>query len=282
MKNVGGVTFSYHNLAFSLSYPGLFYGILVNLTKVLDADACKVVVSEQNTLPHGLLGYAPVFARKAGSVDAYNFIKVSYTVTEIDLLPPPFQTACRYYSESDELRALCMDKCIINATQTQFGKVPFTSLLEERTSLKPVNNIDVSNDKFSKRLDELEQLCEKNCAQPACETEHYSTSVQLEEDSELDFFTILVQAPTLPTMNVTSGQKVQLSDFLIYVSSCVGTWFGASAITFSPLALRHLLARQGKSCRCLFCHKRRRRLCSQIISMRNIITTFSPTQGRTL
>lgn len=277
MKLSINTTFTYHNLAFSLAYPGLFYGILINTSKIHGADSCKIAVHEKNTPPYGLLGYAPVFTRKANDVEAYNFIKVGYTVTEIDLMPPPFDTGCRWYSKSDFLRSYCVDMCLNNSTLVHFGKVPFTSLQSKPTPLKHVNNVDVMNTTTSQLLDKLEHACDDECFQPACETEHYSTRLQKEEKSELDFFTILLQAPTLPNINVTSYQKVLLSDFLIYVTSCVGTWFGASALTFSPMSLRHLAVRQQKRCHCLFCHRNRQRLCRQILRMRIFIRTFSPT-----
>lgn len=210
----------------------------------------------------------------ADDVEAYNYIKVSYTITEIDLLPPPFETACRTYAEFDSLRSLCLDNCIVNLTMAQWRKVPFTSLEQKPIPVKHVNNIDILNTASSKLLDQIEHLCNKKCAQPACETEHYTTDLQKEERSEFDFFTILIQAPTLPTLNVTSGQKVQMSDFLIYVTSCVGTWFGASALTFSPLALRQLLSQRRQTCDCKFCTKRGQKLWHKIVSMRNFVATF--------
>jgi hypothetical protein len=246
---------------------------MLNMTKISSADACKVVVHEQDTPPHGLLGYAPVFARRADE-NAYNLIKIDYTITEIDLLPPPFETNCRSYNESDNLRSLCIDECLNMRYVKNFHKVPFTTLQMEPVPLKHINNNDVINSTFAKLMDRVDHICDRSCSQPACETEHYSTYLQKEEESELDFFAILLQAPTLPNINVTSGQKVQLSDFMIYVTSCIGTWFGASALTFSPLKLRHVLGHEVRNCGCRFCYRINRRINRQIVRIKTLSGIF--------
>lgn len=279
IKNGNSSTYSYHNLAFSLAHPGLFYGVLLNPKKIVGADVCKVVIHEKETLPFGVMGYAPIFTRKVDNIEVYNFVKVGYSITEIDLLPPPFQTQCRWYSEYDNLRSLCIDDCLTRLTLETFGKVPFTSIQGEGINLKHVSNIDVLNETSSKLLDELDTRCNNNCSQPVCETEHYTTYLQKEETSEMeDFFTIMLQAPTLPTMNVTSGQKVPFADFLIYVTSCFGTWFAVSALTLSPRALAQLLSRRrpDRLCFCRFCHKNMHRLHREIRRIRRNRNSFRP------
>lgn len=247
--------YSYENQAYALSFPGLFYGIFLNLTQMEGADSIKTVIHEKDTLPYESMGYAPVFGRFINNDQKYNMIKAAYQVTEIDLLGPPFETNCRTYKEFDSLQSLCVQKCLDNLTRKEFGEVSFSAIQDTGVPLKHISNKDVSDRKVSAKLHEIDTRCFTICDQPACETEHYSTFLQIEEESDMEFFAVVVQAPTLPAINVTSGQKMTLSDFLVYITSTCGTWFGISALSFSPLTLKSHLRKREKKCICLFCRK---------------------------
>jgi hypothetical protein len=230
--------YSYQNLAFPPSYPSMFYGIMINKSMVEGADMCKVVVNNADSLPVNAIAYAPSFFRRVNKTSKYNFISAGYTITQVRKLPPPYNTRCRSYSKFGYEKKGCLNSCLKNKTLKEFNKIPFNIIEEEELDLKHMSVFDLDNETIAESLDQFEKECEDLCSQQQCLREYYSTSLLKEENGESNFFSINVYSPMKPIISVQTKAVFSIEDFLIYVATIFGIWFGVSIFSLNPSKMK--------------------------------------------
>jgi len=233
------VFYKYQNLVFPKTYPALFFAIMVNKEKMEGADMCKVIVHNSNRLPVNTIAYAPNFFRRVSGEDKYNHIGVGYSITRIRKLPPPYNTKCRFYHEFEWERRRCLTVCIQNMTVKVFNKIPFFVLEENNLDIKHISPIDIENDTFIAHLEKMEADCYSKCRQEQCLREYYATSLQKHESGEFDFFSILVNAPQSPIVEVTNREVWTIEDFFVYASTIISIWFGVSILSLNPSNIKN-------------------------------------------
>jgi hypothetical protein len=245
--------FAYQNLANSPNYQGLFYAILIDLDLLKKADLCKVVVHAYESWPNDAIATAPYFFRFSDGVQRYNLIRAIYSTIEIIRMPSPYDTHCIKYPKGG--RKGCENKCVLNGTIEMFNKVPFTTIEMYPRDIGHIGRTIIANKNNSMALDALERRCEQKCYQEECDSLFFSTSILKEERGDYDLFSVLVQAPITPRIKVALIPLSQLTDFLVMVTSCIGTWFGISAMSFNPGPIigQRQKSRQNKDWDCRSC-----------------------------
>ena len=236
--------FEYQNLAFTLSYPGLIYGIMMNYSSVYGADLCKVVLNNADSLPVNSIGYAPTFNRGVKLAPKYNLINVGYSITQLRRLPPPYNTDCRDYFDTQGEKKPCIDACLLKETLRVFDKVPFSFIKSNPENKKHISVDDLRNGTFSNLLTQMEMNCSSQCSQEQCLREFYSTTLFKEESGEFEYFQIMVSAPKSPIIKVITKPSWSIEEFLIYISTIFGIWFGVSVVSLNPLKLKKWLKKQ--------------------------------------
>jgi hypothetical protein len=235
--------FQYRKIAFSLTHAGLFYGLFINQSKIPQADQCKVIVHESAIYPVDSAAYAPYFYRRENGSSKYDLVKVDYSVTEIDTLYPPYDTNCAKYTEFEEMQKNCVNYCLKKRTLKRFNKVPFTAPEDTPVNYKHIHGADLDNKTFSADLKKIEQVCDSKCSRPACEVEFSSTRIQKEERGRQEAFTIIVGAPGSPGITVKSVEAMALRQFVLFICSTFGTWFGISLLSYDPNRLQRVWER---------------------------------------
>lgn len=240
--------YHYQNLAHPLSYPGVFYGVFLNATLLIGADVCKVCISSKDDSPLNSVPYAPYFNRRLKERDKYNMVGAAFHRTSLHSLPPPYKTRCRTYEEFHNDKRRCFNDCLKYHGIKELGKVPFSVVVSESRNLRHICSEDLENETIVSEIHRVERFCSSECKEPGCIKKFFKTVLQIEERGEhSEVFTILVQTPRSPFIRITHIPKLDLTEYLVYISSCFGTWFGLSIISLNPAKLQsHWLKRRAQ------------------------------------
>ena len=106
------------------------------------------------------------------------------------------------------------------------------------SSLKLVSGQMLDNVTISRQMNDWQVECHQNCPTYPCSVSYCLTSGYLGARST--FFSrsnVRVETSTHPTSFVTSYPQVPLLDFIIYVLSSLGTWFGLVIVSCNPMNL---------------------------------------------
>jgi hypothetical protein len=272
-----GEKYPYQNIAFSLRFPGLFYGLVLSKDSMQGANFCKVVVHGKTSLPYDSLAFSPTFYRVAQGEPKYNSVKVVYSFLETQLLPAPYTTNCRvYHSErasGNGGRKSCINHCVKNAVKELTGKFPFNTIENDTVAVEIVTDVDLDNYTFAKQLTTVEDECYSHCKQSACEDRFYLSVIQKEEKSEEDHLTIEVNAPNTPLFSVKNRELISVAGFFVYISTCFGTWFGLSFLSLNPKTLAEEFKQLGKKKDCEYCTPVKKFLEREILLLKTRVIT---------
>ena len=269
--------FNYQQIAFSLRYPGLFYGLFLNSDSIEGANFLKIIVHRNRSYPHDSMAFSPTFYRIAHEEPKYNNAKVVYTFLTTFLLPPPYQTDCRDYLNAGGGRKPCINNCIQKHVQNLTGKYFFGRVSDEPLSKQILSEHDLYNETFENTLDKLEDECiDKTCRQQACYDRYYLTTVQKEDSSETNKFTLELNAPNVALTTVRHRPMMGYSELFVYIASSITTWFSVSFISLSPRTVYTViktLFKRGKKTDCKYCLPVKKYLQQEVSLLRTRVLT---------
>lgn len=231
-----------------------------------------------------------VFARKSSTHLTFRY---TYAMSVSKLAPPPYDTSCFDYTKHGFTSKFnCINKCEKDII-TKHGFLHDRGLVLDR---KHFENSTLQVLPFHKNADHLSDqqlmqflkgngfdnesqrlyfpklkvaanaqlLCRKSCSRPDCFTEMLSPSLVIRnehgsrQDGENETsMNIALYQPSQPVLLVESKAKNYFIDFVVYLSSCLGFWFG-----FCPLYLANRINQKLKAIQ-----KRRRINDQQFVSM---------------
>lgn len=235
-------TYEFRNIAFSLAFPGVFYGILLqNNGSFGKAEYCRAVIHSTHGLPTDSLSLSPGFYRKwdhEKKQAKYNNFQVSYYQLFKKLMRYPFQTNCRDYdSEGLSNQNDCVNSCMNVSTVKIFNKIPFSIFQAHPIPLQHINTGDLENDTFADLLMKVEDDCFGQCQQLDCDDSYTLSQILKEEKANGgEGLSFMVNAPRQPSFTVSHRPLMPVTDYLVYVLSCFGTWFGLSVLSLNPFS----------------------------------------------
>ena len=148
-----------------------------------------------------------------------------------------------YCQEGGENFFQCIYDCYENVTLKNIGRLPYTSFYDEPMDKKLISHSMLGNLTLSKLLQQWFENCEKSCVTRLCSYSycstvgHSDTPVNI-DDSKLGS-TIRVESPSSPDTNTTYIPFLPSLDFVIYILSTLGTWFGLVIISCNPVNFIH-------------------------------------------
>lgn len=161
-----------------------------------------------------------------------------YIVTQQEFffhfLPPPHNDGC---NPRVEIRSSCLFRCS-NEILKAINRTSFSHVRNDSTlNLKPVSYKDIKDPKMAKVVNDSMVKCEEKCQTFSCHFSLSRTSVSHSILKRLTReFSIEVITPSEPTVDIISTKKMTLIEFLSYVSSCLGIWFGLNISGFNPIS----------------------------------------------
>lgn len=235
-------TYKYHNLGQALSKPGIFYQLTLS-GRFNNTKSGKVVIHKSTWTPFTSISFAPSFNTLTESMkgewrqDLNNKFFATYTMFSQQRLPSPYVSNCLDYEKIGiSSRSLCLKECITKESIQSFGLVPFSVI-----SLEPVRRRHMTtlylykNSSAENFLDFLENKCKLKCYQLDCNNTYFMTKLIPSLTSlEQDGLSFVITAPRSASYIITNSPSSSLTEYLAYVSSCLGIWFGFSFMDLNP------------------------------------------------
>lgn len=108
-----------------------------------------------------------------------------------------------------------------------------------------LTNADLLNQSTSATLMQIESDCLHLCRQPDCEDDVTLTKGSYDyireedlKDEDSQFLEFEISVPKNPKIVITYKEKVSWSEFLVYLLSCFGIWFGLSVLSVNPFTMK--------------------------------------------
>lgn len=240
--------FSAKQVANSLVQPSLLYGVA--LTDAFDgADLVGVTL---------FFGQYPTVSRQYSinvnrlidfkSREPRNNVYVfGYSLNRVTLMPAPFDTRCNA-ATTDESANQCQEECM-KPLEEQLGKITYTTFTHHPINEKHVSYADLVNETRGHLIKSYVDTCFNRCTYYPC---HYNYTITLYDIAQRlqppsRQFRPVARTPKAPGLDVQFEARLSLMEFVIFVCSCVGIWFGLSVLSIDPfraILLSQRLARQ--------------------------------------
>lgn len=231
-------TFYFGTLAFSLVYSSLFYALVLDKKQIDSADYCKIIIHGRDSLPYDSIAYPIAFSREITDNDKYYSFVTTYSKITIQSLPPPYATLCRSYSLFHQSKRSCINECIKVNSLRVFNKVPFSGIEVKPLPLKHISFSDLQNVTFARLFEQISYSCRSECKQISCLDENYLSTLYKEQSTVgLDGLTLNIMAPSSPSTTILHRPFMSVPEFLLFISSLLGIWYGISMISFNPSSL---------------------------------------------
>ena len=148
--------------------------------------------------------------------------------TEINRLPPPYDTKCAPGHEREK----CYEDCLIDKFKI-INKIPWSGFHRQKVDMKILTAIDLENETISKFAGKWFKECHAFCKlKTECYTRFSRTTLQ---EYQTRGFGIASMVPSQPHISVCAIAFLNLIEYIIQIGSCFGMWFGLSIISFNPV-----------------------------------------------
>ena len=128
----------------------------------------------------------------------------------------------------------CFHSCLNNKTEKTFKESSFSVIETSPSNKNIINRAQIENRTFSAILTKLEKDCTSKCSQPNCVSRLTLSSLLKEDDYMEGGISFLINVPKSPSFFVIHQPHQDITDFLVYVLSSFGTWFGISVMSCNP------------------------------------------------
>lgn len=226
-------SFDYGRLSNSVAWSKTIYQL--GLSKVLNSYLKILWAAHIDTdLPLYSLQYAPNYDRESKE------ILYRYTLNFVNLitirLPAPYAGRCLDYKTNPvngkKSQNECYNDCVTQSVVEKFKMIPFSSLYTEKSeyiNLRPLTYSDAVNVTMNASLHDIENSCHKECSHEDCQELVTFTRVAAEpnHDGRIEF---ALNGPIEPSFTVENKPQLTIIEYVVYILSSVGTWFGVSVI----------------------------------------------------
>lgn len=158
-------------------------------------------------------------------------------------LPPPYNTGCIDYTKLGfQSMTECRHRCLINKSKDAFGKLPFSPIYTLPSDFKHISPTDLQNLTIMTSLIHFKELCILACHEANCK-ESYTITKTTSKD-HWESMVLIINIPREPTMKIEHVPELKLVEFLVYIMSCFGTWFGLSILHLNPVHVFEVVKRR--------------------------------------
>lgn len=172
-----------------------------------------------------------------------NNYDIYHTWTKIYLLPLPYTTRC----SNDSTREICIRTCLLEELKP-LNRVPYSEIITDSledqvfTDKKPIGPFDLENSSIEAFIYEAEQKCYGRCSSRGCNHFYTLTNLYSNVDQSLKWTSqFRIMTPSAPTLIIRIIPGTTLTEFVIYICSCLGIWFGINALSLNPRSIQELI-----------------------------------------
>ncbi|KAI1304222.1 hypothetical protein HDE_01920 [Halotydeus destructor] len=222
-------------MSYAISYPGTFYRLTLTNTwhSLLNSFKAMTVERAEGDKSSTL---SPVISRGLSQGSAkYNMFIVSHFKMKYFRLPPPYQSHCRNYRKQG-LRnaAYCSNKCLSERSLRLLDRVWTGSRAVYPVDKLPLSTNDLKNETVGKIFQCIYDDCKRACSQPECNLTWALTTID-RQSFKMDHHIVFdVVTSRKPSFIIEHDVQLTMESYLIFLMSCVGSWFGLSVLSFCP------------------------------------------------
>lgn len=181
----------------------------------------------------------PLYSKTFGTIrwikvsdTTFRGINLNYQRKEVQLLEPPYDTNCH----PSQGIAECIRSCHIEGFKS-LRLFPSSEITDEPLNIRHSIPDDNRNESYYRFADQVYLDCRSRCRRQKCRTTIFFTKATTFDQgkSSLNWtFPVLVFGADTNAIIVISTPKVYFLDFLIYICSSIGLWFGISVASLNP------------------------------------------------
>lgn len=177
----------------------------------------------------------------------YNDFYSAYSPYKLYHLPSPYETNCR--SDAPEQGNECIAKCLLEITAQEHKLVPFNIFMSKKSKYSHLKHVNVTeNQKYEEIFSSHYMHCKNNvCHWKSCyrsfTTTSTTSSYNAMHDKHKSSYIFSLATPSTPDTVIKSFPDFLLTEYVIYIMSCFGTWFGLSVIALNPLKALNIKTR---------------------------------------
>lgn len=177
-----------------------------------------------------------------------NMFDIYHSWTRIYLMPSPYETHCTNETSKEE----CTKECLIHELESE-NRLPYTEIIDSPLDIKPVSPRDMEdNATFLEFLLEAEKKCSGKCIHDICNHFYTLTGIKnwnaIENNWTARYRVMTAERPNL-VMRIVP--QTSLSEFIIYICSLFGIYFGMNVFALNPRSAveKFLVYREKKKAR---------------------------------
>jgi hypothetical protein len=195
--------------------------------------------NESATYPNYSRVYGSAFRRLLSEKEIFTNSYISrYTLTELYLQPPPYDTMC---VEGAPSRSFCVQKCMIKMF-VGLERTPPMEIIKKPSNFTHFSSEDYKDQRMRDVVIKFNKQCEQDCRRQACNTDYSVTFTQGYLNKELgERLRFTVATPAAPATVVQALIKQDITEFLTYLFSCFGIWFGVSVFSINPKRIKPIV-----------------------------------------
>ncbi|KAI1289694.1 hypothetical protein HDE_08300 [Halotydeus destructor] len=223
-------------ISYALNFPGIFYELRVNFNWVRFMNYFKLLAAQKGSYSRSIAGAKLITRGKLNDSILFNRFVVSAYKIGYHQLPPPFDTMCRdYIGQGLKGARYCASSCIGRRVLQQLDRHWYAKHTYNPVDKRPVSSNDFKNTTFGQLFKSIFIECHALCSQAPCDKTWMMTLVQSQRYQDGVMFS--VTTTNQPSFHLQSEAQLTIEAYLLFVMSCIGSWFGLSILSLSPARL---------------------------------------------
>lgn len=241
--------FRSHHVTFG-SKPGALMGVAFERETLKDLTRSTLYLHSGNTLPRGDYDFPLTISGNVGGGDHFSYKKIfrdmksrfwalAYGEETLQLLPPPFPTGCRDYSQVGfESEAHCQYQCVSRKSLRVYGKSMFAVAFDRPENFSVISKYSLIQDKFLQRhMDRFVDECSDQCSAFNCVRQIFVPSLVESRSTER---LVIFQLRDMNGLEVRGVYypKIPSVEFFTQILSISGVWLGLSCADIMTCAFQ--------------------------------------------
>ena len=242
--------FDCNNFSFSLTYANVMYAVTLNHS-FSNANFIRVMSFvpshyEEDHLSEKIIpassrrfyGFLLRYPRGLKEKSTKRYIAVSGDMIKINRMESPYDTKCTKNKKLS--REACVRNCNFKIFYEYNMTPPNEFIFDDKLNIRGFSMRDYENRTLVRQIERKVLFCSEKCTRDLCSelisVTRVDTRPYLYENGS---FTVASFCSKSPSVFITFEPTINFYEFVIYLSSCCGIWFGISvrSLTSCPLCI---------------------------------------------
>ena len=201
---------------------GLIYAVGLNSDMFLNLSAITVYMHDQDSSPLFDAIYTQYII-----TDSYSEITPTFNTISVQLLEPPYDTNCQKYPDKESKLSVNL-RTIQREVLKSANKLTVSLMLQEEDIPENVTLLTSEEKNQNKTLAKLYRKIFAEHATKGRSTCSNRCLISRLSFGKMNHFVFRVSWPDGLDIHVENVKKLAVIDFIVYICSCIGIWFGIS------------------------------------------------------